>query len=135
MLATAMSDYLFAYGTLIPGCEPAHMSAICSRLEWIGEGSVRGVLYDLGRYPGVVEGEGKVRGVVVRIPHDVWPEMDAYEGCPRPGGGEGLFRRIMTRATLDDGRQFDCWLYVYARDVAGRHAVSSGDWRRRHTMG
>jgi gamma-glutamylcyclotransferase (GGCT)/AIG2-like uncharacterized protein YtfP len=128
-------DLLFAYGTLIPGCEPPHMNAICSRLELISEGSVRGLLYDLGRYPGVVEGGGTVRGAVVRVPEDVWPAMDAYEGCPIPGGGGGLFRRIMTRATLDDGRQVDCWLYVYARDVAGRRVVSSGDWRRRHVMG
>jgi gamma-glutamylcyclotransferase (GGCT)/AIG2-like uncharacterized protein YtfP len=130
-----MSDYLFAYGTLIPGCEPAHMNAICSRMECIGEGTVRGLLYDLEHYPGVVEGEGIVVGVVVRVPHDAWPTMDAYEGCPGPGGGEGLFRRIMTRATLNEGRELDCWLYVYSRAVRGRRIVLTGDWRRRQAEG
>ena len=86
------------------------MNAICSRMEFIGEGTVRGLLYDLVHYPGVVEGEGTVRGVVVSVPHDAWAALDAYEGCPIPGGGDGLFRRIMTRATLEDGRQLDCWL-------------------------
>jgi gamma-glutamylcyclotransferase (GGCT)/AIG2-like uncharacterized protein YtfP len=57
--------------------------------------------------------------------------MDAYEGCPIPGGNEGLFRRVMTRATLHDGRELDCWLYVYALDVAGHRPVPSGDWRHR----
>jgi gamma-glutamylcyclotransferase (GGCT)/AIG2-like uncharacterized protein YtfP len=130
-----MSDYLFAYGTLIPGCEPAHMNAICSRMEFIGEGTVRGLLYDLVHYPGVVEGKGTVRGVVVSVPNDAWAALDAYEGCPIPCGGDGLFRRIITRATLDDGRQVDCWLYVYARDVEGRRVVPSGDWRRRQAEG
>src|SRR5687768_12748274 len=126
-----MSDYLFAYGTLIPGCEPAQMNSICSRLELIGEATVRGILYDLGTFPGVVEGDGIVRGVVLRVPPDAWPATDAYEGCPIPGGADGLFRRIMTRATLHNGEEIDCWLYVYARNVGVQHIVASGDWRRR----
>jgi gamma-glutamylcyclotransferase (GGCT)/AIG2-like uncharacterized protein YtfP len=126
-----MSDYLFAYGTLIPGCEPAQMKSICSRLDLVGEATVRGILYDLGAFPGVVEGDGIVRGVVLRVPPDAWVAMDAYEGCLIPGGEGGLFKRIATRATLDTGEGIDCWLYVYARDVGGQRIVASGDWRRR----
>ncbi|MGB7158639.1 MAG: gamma-glutamylcyclotransferase family protein [Tepidisphaeraceae bacterium] len=126
-----MSDLLFAYGTLIPGCEPAHMSDLCARMETLGDATVRGLLYDLGRYPGVVEGDGFVRGIVLRVPPDAWDRLDAYEGCPVPGGGDGLFRRITTRAQLDAGGEVACWLYVYARDVDDRGAVPSGDWRRR----
>ncbi len=129
-----MTDYLFAYGTLIPGCEPAPMNSICSGMELIGEATVHGVLYDLGPFPGVVEGEGLVRGVVLRVPADAWPAMDAYEGCPLPGGAERLFKRVLTRATLDGGDAMDCWLYAYARDVDGRRAVASGDWRRRNHL-
>jgi gamma-glutamylcyclotransferase (GGCT)/AIG2-like uncharacterized protein YtfP len=134
MLRYEMNDLLFAYGTLIPGCEPAQMNAICTRMELIGEGTVRGILYDLGQFPGVVEGDGLVRGVVLRVPPDAWPAMDAYEGCPIPGGDDGLFKRIPTRATLDTGEKVACWLYVYARDVRGRRAVESGDWRRRRSL-
>ena len=127
-----MTDYLFAYGTLIPGCEPSHMSPICSQMQVVCEATVRGTLYDLGAFPGVIiEGDGVVCGVVLRIPSDAWTAMDAYEGCPIPGGDEGLFRRIQTRATLDSGGAIDCWLYVYARDVSRARIVPSGDWRRR----
>jgi gamma-glutamylcyclotransferase (GGCT)/AIG2-like uncharacterized protein YtfP len=125
-----MSDYLFAYGTLIPGCEPAQMNSICSRLELVGEATVRGILYDLGAFPGVVEGDGIVRGVVLRVPRDAWRAMDAYEGCPIPGGEDGLFRRIPTRATLAGGDDIECWLYVYAREVDAERIVVSGDWRQ-----
>ena len=127
-----MSDYLFAYGTLIPGCEPAQMNSICSRLESVGEATLRGVLYDLGAFPGVVEEDGVVHGVVLRVPPDAWTAMDAYEGCPIPGGHEGLFKRILTRATLQNGEEVGCWVYVYARDVGGQRIVASGDWRRRN---
>jgi gamma-glutamylcyclotransferase (GGCT)/AIG2-like uncharacterized protein YtfP len=123
-----MSNYLFAYGTLVPGCEPAQMNSICSQMEPIGEATVRGILYDLGAFPGVVEGNGVVRGVVLRVPKVAWGAMDAYEGCPIPGGEGGLFRRIMTRATLDGGEELDCWMYVYARDVRVGRVVPSGDW-------
>jgi len=124
-------DYLFAYGTLIPGCEPPQMSAVCARMELVGEATVRGVLYNLGTFPGVVEGEGVVRGVVLRVPPEAWAAMDAYEGCPIPGGDDGLFKRILTRATLTGGGEVECWLYVYAREVGNRGPVPSGDWRRR----
>jgi gamma-glutamylcyclotransferase (GGCT)/AIG2-like uncharacterized protein YtfP len=128
---TGASNYLFAYGTLIPGCEPASMTSVCSRMALVGEATVRGALYDLGSFPGVVEGDGVVRGIVLRVPPDAWAAMDAYEGCPLPGGEDGLFKRIMTRATLANGETLDCWVYVYARDVRGHRIVESGDWRRR----
>jgi gamma-glutamylcyclotransferase (GGCT)/AIG2-like uncharacterized protein YtfP len=127
-----MGDYLFVYGTLMPGCEPAAMRETCAGMEIIGPGTVRGVLYDLGSYPGIVEGEGSVRGVVVRVPAGAWPALDRYEGCP--GCDDGLFRRIRTTATLDSGQSLECWIYVYARDVHGRTAVASGDWRRHRGM-
>ncbi len=129
-----MSDYLFAYGTLIPGCAPAQMNSICSRMELIGEGTVRGTLYDLGTFPGVLAGDDMVRGVLLRVPSDAWAAMDAYEGCSVADDGNALFRRVITCATLDDGAQIDCWLYVYARDVRGRRVVESGDWRRRTSL-
>jgi gamma-glutamylcyclotransferase (GGCT)/AIG2-like uncharacterized protein YtfP len=126
-----MSDYLFAYGTLIPGCEPEAMNVVCSHMELIGAATIRGILYDLGTYPGVVEGDGTVHGVVLRVPPDAWAAMDAYEGCPIPGGDDGLFKRIMSRATLSTGEELDCSLYVYARNVGAHRVVTSGDWRKR----
>ena len=124
-----MSDHLFAYGTLIPGCEPAHMRGTCAGMEIVGEGTVRGVLYDLGRFPGVVEGDGTVRGSVLRVPDGAWPALDEYEMCPGPDCEDGLFRRIRITATLDNGERVECWLYVYARDVRRGTIVRSGDWR------
>lgn len=129
-----VSDLLFAYGTLIPGCEPAAVHSTCARFEPIGEAFIRGTLYDLGSFPGVGAGEGLVGGVVLRVPSDAWPTLDAYEGCPISSGECGLFRRNPTRATLDDGKALNCWLYVYAGDIRGRRVVESGDWRRRRFL-
>lgn len=49
-----MPDYLFAYGTLLPGAAPAEISGAAARLKAVGEGQVRGLLYDLGHFPGAV---------------------------------------------------------------------------------
>jgi gamma-glutamylcyclotransferase (GGCT)/AIG2-like uncharacterized protein YtfP len=58
-----MPDYLFAYGTLLPGAAPAEIASVAARLKPIGEGQVRGQLYDLGHFPGaVLEADRNERG-------------------------------------------------------------------------
>lgn len=129
-----MVDLLFAYGTLISGYEPAHMSTACARLKVVGDGTVRGLLYDFGAFPAVVPGNGIVRGVVMRVPPDAWAALDRYEGCAASGSAEGLFQRAETRAALDTGETLDCWLYIYTRDVRAGRLMESGDWRRRRSL-
>jgi gamma-glutamylcyclotransferase (GGCT)/AIG2-like uncharacterized protein YtfP len=58
-----------------------------------------------------------------------WAALDRYEGCPRSGEGDGLFRRVRTVATLADGRRLDCFVYVYERDLAGARRIDGGCWR------
>ena len=97
----------------------------------VGRGTVRGLLYDLGEFPGVTEGDGIVHGLVLRVPTDAWEKLDEYEACPGPGCAEGLFRRIRTRAKMEDGGEVECWLYAYAQDVTGLSPVESGRWVKR----
>src|SRR5437868_1610308 len=117
-----MGDYLFIYGTLLPGFEPRAMSQLCRRLNSIGPATIRGQLFDLGPYPAVVidaARAGSVRGEVVEVDGDAtWQELDRYEGCPREGQGDGLFRRLRTVATCDTGESVNCWVYVYNRDLS-----------------
>jgi gamma-glutamylcyclotransferase (GGCT)/AIG2-like uncharacterized protein YtfP len=123
--------YLFAYGTLMPDCVPAQMRSACRGIELVGRGTVRGLLYDLGSFPGVVEGDGVVRGVVLQVPQQAWAALDEYEACPGPEHPNGLFHRIKTRAKMENGEEVECWLYVYARDVSKLMPVASGLWERK----
>lgn len=119
---------LFAYGTLIPGMEPPVMSAVVRRLTVVGPATIKGRLYDLGSYPGVVldSKPGLVRGHLLRVPSDrLWHALDAYEGCDPP---ENLFRRVKTAAVCEDGRQVDCWVYVFNRDPTAAREVQCGCW-------
>lgn len=92
--------HLFTYGTLRSGRNGAALLHGCDR---VGEGVVRGTLYDLGDFPALLlSGEDEVRGEIWRCPAELLAELDAYEGVD-----EGLFRRVAVRV---DGRA--CWIYV-----------------------
>ena len=101
---------LFAYGTLAPA-NPEAMR----RHGWEAD-MVRGRLFDLGPYPGLVgidEPEaGWVEGYVRAVDQaELAGRLDEYEGV-----AEGLYRRVAT--TTRGGRHV--WVYVYARPLPPR---------------
>jgi gamma-glutamylcyclotransferase (GGCT)/AIG2-like uncharacterized protein YtfP len=65
-----MPEYLFVYGTLLPGVGPIRLRELTRRLRPVGLATVRGRLYDLGAYPGVVvDAVGdEVAGYVYELP-------------------------------------------------------------------
>lgn len=100
--------------------------------ESLGEATVRGVLYDLGDYPGMVVGDGLVHGEMLRVTSlEQLAALDTYEEC---GGPAPLFRRVLATARSRDGSERMAWVYVYARNAAGATRIDGGDytaWRRR----
>jgi gamma-glutamylcyclotransferase (GGCT)/AIG2-like uncharacterized protein YtfP len=121
---------LFVYGTLIPGLEPAGISAVVQRMNVLGDATLRGTLYDLGPYPGIVlNHRGIIRGKLVRLSSDSdWKALDAYEGCPLPDSEDGLFSRVQCTALDPHGRDVDCWVYVYNRAPSSGRVVEGGCW-------
>lgn len=93
--------HLFTYGSLRSGSDASRtLLDGCGR---IGEGVVRGTLYDVGEYPALLlSGDGEVRGEIWRCPPERLVVLDRYEAV-----AEGLFRRAAVRI---DGRA--CWVYV-----------------------
>jgi gamma-glutamylcyclotransferase (GGCT)/AIG2-like uncharacterized protein YtfP len=102
-----LTAFLFAYGTLMPvDLEQA------GREGWVKD-AVRGLLYDLGPYPALVDVDDSeaewVSGWVREVTTvELEGPLDAYEGV-----AEGLYRRV--RAMTRGGRW--AWVYVYNRDV------------------
>ena len=131
-------EYLFAYGTLISGEAPAEVDRLVSRLRRVGEGEVRGYLYDLGSYPGVkldLAALSAVKGVVFELDgsSESLSALDDYEGLAEGGPHQGLFVRVRGTARMSDGVEIACWLYEYSRDPGGAPRISSGDyleWKR-----
>ena len=118
-----MSQWLFAYGTLMPPDRDAAEQA-----GWRPD-AVRGRLYDLGPYPALVNldepGSGWVEGFVRPVDREeLTTRLDPWEEVE-----QGLYRReeTITRASCR------VWVYVYNRPLppCARGPLARWDGRRR----
>ena len=117
-----MPNLLFIYGTLHPDRAPAEIAAAPRRLTPIGPATIRGNLYNLGAYPGVVLAlDGPpIPGELFTVPDTATlSALDAYEDFRAASPDSSLFLRVETTATARDGSQLTCWVYVYNREVPG----------------
>jgi gamma-glutamylcyclotransferase (GGCT)/AIG2-like uncharacterized protein YtfP len=129
-----MSDYLFAYGTLQPGLAPAKVAPLAAKLRPVGEGFVRGELYDLGSYPGALANPNlacKITGTVMQLPQDenILRQLDNYEGFDPRARETSEFVRERQVVELADGRSLECWFYRYNREPDETRVIASGTWR------
>jgi gamma-glutamylcyclotransferase (GGCT)/AIG2-like uncharacterized protein YtfP len=112
---------LFAYGTLMRGY--GLHAALRRGATLVGEGAVRGCLLDLGRYPGLVGGGGRVQGEVYRLDDaELLPVLDREEGYN--------FVRRRAVVTLAGGGRVRVWLYRYRGPRERAAAIPDGNYRR-----
>ncbi len=128
-----MIQYLFAYGTLQPGCAPKKVAALAAKLRPVGEGFVRGALYDLGSYPGAVphaRAASNISGTVMELSEDmsILPQLDDYEGFDPQAPETSEFVRERQMVEMSDGRKIECWFYRYNGELDGVRAIASGVW-------
>ena len=131
-----MPEYLFTYGTLQPGHAPAAIAPAAAQLRPVGEGHVRGTLYDFGRYPGLildVTSPRKIFGAVYELPDDpgILARLDDYEECIPDAPALSEYLRIQHPVQLSSGETLTCWVYIYNRDVGNAGIVDGSRWLRR----
>ena len=103
-------ELLFVYGTLKPG-ERNH-PPVAEHVRAIQPATIRGILIDRGRSPGLIEGQGIVQGVLLTITSAglaIADEIEAYH----PDRTDSLYIRRPVTATLDDGSTTPCWTYYF----------------------
>lgn len=133
-----MTAHLFVYGTLMRAAADRPMGrgmrrrlAACG--TWIGPASMRGRLFDRGRYPLLVKrcppGE-TVHGEVflLRSPRTVFDWLDLYESIPRHRARGREYARKVSQARLANGRVLKVWVYVHTGSGAGARRVGDGRW-------
>jgi gamma-glutamylcyclotransferase (GGCT)/AIG2-like uncharacterized protein YtfP len=130
-----MKEYLFIYGTLLPEYAPSETLDSIAHLNCVGKASVKGRLYDLGKYPGAIldpSSRMKVIGRVYEIPENkgVLRALDSYEEYNPDDLDNSLFIREQTTATLVGGRRVRCWIYVYNQNPGTAPLVSDGDYKK-----
>lgn len=101
---------------------------------WHGRATVRGHLYRVADYPGLVA-DADAPPVIgdLFLPHDaeaLLAEMDGYEECsdafPRPH--EYRRERMIVEGV---GGPVEAWVYVYAWPVEGLERIEGGDFLSR----
>lgn len=129
------SDLLFVYGTLLRGERLAH--ELSGRIAGDVRLAVgRGVLLDLGDYPGLVldaPDAGPVRGELVVLAHaaTALAALDEVEGFIGGGHRDNLYERRRVTVRSGDGALWLAWTYVFVGDREGARPIASGDWRAR----
>jgi gamma-glutamylcyclotransferase (GGCT)/AIG2-like uncharacterized protein YtfP len=135
----AICRHLFVYGTLMSGAVGALGKAQRERLQResrrLGAATMAEArLYDLGRYPGLVEsGEAcdVVHGEVVALanPDRTFLWLDAYEDVFPDKPHASDYARLQRAVRLaKGGTEINAWVYVFRKDVARRRAIASGRW-------
>lgn len=128
-----MADHLpvFVYGILLSG-ELSHDSLAAVAAD-VQEAVMPGaVVHDLGPFPMLRPGTGRVVGELVwlrqEVSEETLAELDRIEGVRR-----GLYRRERRTVLLTGcGPLVEAWVYVGSEAIAEQHPIApSGDWRRR----
>ena len=126
-------EFLFVYGTLRKDSDSpmAHILEGCC--EYMDKAHIRGTLYDLGRYPGVLIGPGQddqVYGEVFRLidREQALLALDEYEECAPHSPTPHLYHRRKFTAETESGPTVSCWVYVFNRSVEGCEYIPGGDY-------
>jgi gamma-glutamylcyclotransferase (GGCT)/AIG2-like uncharacterized protein YtfP len=122
-----MTHTLFIYGTLMPGLR---LEAEMHGARFLGAAQVPGRLVDLGRYPGLLSGEGVVTGEVYEVDDTHLARLDVVEDMV-PGNrvASQYWREVVTVCGGPlQGQQVQT--YVYNRPVNGCTSIAHGDYRR-----
>ncbi|MCL4766872.1 MAG: gamma-glutamylcyclotransferase [Hyphomicrobiaceae bacterium] len=128
-----MAQHLFVYGTLLSGARNPMGVRLGREGRLVGPAAIKGRLYDLGRYPALVEAgpdDREVHGEVYALtsPEASLRWLDAYEGIVPGREGSCDYERVERTLRLAAGGELAAWVYLYRASVHGRRAIDSGRW-------
>jgi gamma-glutamylcyclotransferase (GGCT)/AIG2-like uncharacterized protein YtfP len=119
--------HLFIYGTLMPGLR---LEAQMHGAQFLGPAQVPGRLVDLGRYPGLLQGDGQVTGEVYEVDDAHLARLDGVEGVvPGERAASQYWRENVTVLSGPLQGQL-VQTYVFNRPVEGCTPIPHGDYRR-----
>lgn len=135
--------HLATYGTLMRDFEAQQQLGLADALTFVGPCRIRGVLFDLGSFPGALppgdvpndlrtslDAPPVAYGELFRLEgRDVLRLLDQYEGYDPDRPATSLFVRRRTSLIEPEGQE--AFVYWYNRSVDTATRIPSGDWRER----
>ena len=127
---------LFVYGTLRRDLGLPAYHLLERHADFYDYGTMRGRLFDLGSYPGVVasiDASDRVRGelFLLRVPGRALAVLDEFEGIPE-GRADWAARYVRESLAINSRRhgRLRAWVYLYRFATAGLAAIPAGDYVR-----
>lgn len=124
---------VFAYGSLRSGFHSPAYEYISRYFNFLGEGKVKGELFDLGTYPAArpTDQNKFIIGELYRIKNEnefPWAmgQLDDYEGVSVAFDEMLLYRREIAEVHIDN-KITNAWIYWYIGDVKDKPVIESGD--------
>ena len=126
-----MNDLIFVYGTLLDA-ENKYGLYLRDNSKFFSSAKLKGKLFDLGDYPGVVlypDGADWVHGVLLQMddPATVLDVLDIYEGFGKDQPQPNEFVRVLAEAATESGIII-CWVYVYNLPLNNFRQITSGNY-------
>jgi gamma-glutamylcyclotransferase (GGCT)/AIG2-like uncharacterized protein YtfP len=127
-----VGDHVFFYGTLMAPFNRPGRQRITPKLTYLGRGTIKAALFDLGIYPAAIPAEDQsvVWGEVYETadPAGVLAVLDEIEGYRAGEPDRSLYTRVLTDVTLQDGRTQPAWAYFYNAPLGQAQRIASGDY-------
>lgn len=118
-------EHVFVYGTLMN--DQSRHSELKNDSDFICEGRVRGELYKIRDYPGLINGDDIVHGEVYRA-KDMFQLIQRLDWIEGATGENPLFKRAILQVDTEQGPVW-AYTYHYAQSVDSSEKIDSGDWK------
>ena len=126
--APEAGDFIALYGSLMQGLGAMDELALGDQLEFKGPALIQGALFDLGSYPGLRPGSGRVRAeLYIILNPTILVTLDRFEGILPGRPEESYYRRKWLR--LLEPSDTEAWVYFYNRTPSPAACITAGDWR------
>lgn len=106
-----MNSKIFVYGTLMK--EMSNHDCYLSKSKFLGNAEIEGfIMYDLGSYPGIVGGIGRIKGEIYEVSEETLKRIDLLEG-------EGdLYTKKLISTSLGEA-----YVYIYNHSIENRTVI------------
>jgi len=122
-------DAFAVYGLLRAGESGFAQFGLADAFSPLGSCRLKGQLYDLGDYPGLVEGDGVVLGELFEVlDPSVMPRVDAFEDYWPDDMDKSRYARRKVRLIEPDR---EAWVYIWLKGLENARRIQSGDWFNR----
>jgi len=119
---------MFFYGTLMRELSRAFMLKEC---EFLGLGVASGRLFDVGEFPALQQGAGRVLGELFQVPDQIVEKIDLLEGFDKNNPADSIFQRQPTMVkSISSSQTIQAEVYYYSDSLTDALLIFGGDYRR-----